>query len=320
MTNARRLQEAELASIQPLFHRVFGHPISQSLLAWKYAGGHGESWIIEETPGSLFPAVHCGIFFRHVLIDGDTIKAKQLVDLMAAPKTTGLSRDDSPFAILLRALLTEPEPAENPHGIAFGFPGDRAMRLAENLGVAQPDDQLMDIDLAPAQRRLSLLTYRTSESLSVSDEAKISCLWSKMRHDLRDYAVGVHDPAYIRYRYIDRPEGNYVLILVESRWFRKPVGLAVVGMHSSPPELLDIICPLDHSEDVLMTLQRWMAANRIEQLRFSLTSTFAQRFSGIAARIEKTQFRIMGSPFAHPASQERLQGKWWLTGGDTDYR
>ena len=320
MTTARRLHDAELASIQPLFQQVFGHPISQRLLTWKYAFGRGESWIIEEMPAHPDPTVHCGVFFRHVLLAGKTIKAMQLVDLMAAPKTTGLSRNDSPFGILLRTLLTQPPTPENPHGVAFGFPSDRAMRLAKNLGVAQADDQLMELELAPARRRLSLLNYRVEKNLTTDDDDQITRLWSKMRHDLRDFAVGVHDPNYIRYRYIDRPEGDYTLLLVESRWFRKPIGLAVVGTHTSPPELLDIVCPLDHGEDVLITLQRWMADNRIEQLRFSLTSTFARRFAGLATGIHETQFRIMGSPFAHPESQALLAGKWWLTGGDTDYR
>ena len=320
MTTARRLQDYELARIQPLFQQVFKHPISPELLAWKYANGRGESWIVEETRGHPDPGLHCGVFFRHVLLGGETIKAMQLVDLMAAPKASGLSRKDSPCGILFRTLLTQHALPENPHRVAFGFPSDRAMRLLENLGVGQADDQLMELELTPARRLLSLLTYRVERDLSAGDEESIARLWSQMSHDLRDFAVGVRDPAYIRYRYINRPEGSYTLVFVESRWFRKPVGLAVVGMHSSPPELLDIVCPLDHSEEVLMTLRCWMADNRIEQMRFSLTSTFAKRFSGVATRIHKTQFRIMGSPFAHAESQARLAGKWWLTGGDTDYR
>jgi len=316
---AHRLHEGQFEQIQPLFQRVFGHSISRKLLDWKYADGRGQSWIVAAAPDNTEPAVHCGVFFRHILLDENPVKAMQLVDLMAAPKTSGLARKDSPFGILLRAVLTQPPLPENPHGIAFGFPSDRAMRLAENLGVAQADDHLMELELAPA-RRLSLLTYRVLRDLSAGDEDKIARLWAKMRDDLRDFAVGVHDAAYIRYRYIDRPEGSYTLVLVESRWRRTPVGLAVIGMQSPQPELLDIVCPLGHGEDVLVTLQRWMADNRIELMRFSLTRTFAQRFAGIATRLSETQFRIMGSPFAAPEAQVRLAGKWWLTGGDTDYR
>ena len=313
----RRLPNEELALLQPLFEVVFKHPVSLELLHWKYGDQRGESWLAESADGQ--PVMHCGLYFRDVMLDGGMLRVAQLVDLMAPPKSKGLSRKDSPFTVLTRTILAGLPRPDNPSGVAFGFPSDRAMRLGVSMGVYREVDRLMELEFAPVRRRFGP-RWRLLSVINAGDAAILGVLWTRMAQDLSAFAVGIRDVRYLQQRYLAHPEKHYTLMLIESFWWKKPIGLAIIGPGGDRRELLDIVCAWKDVPEVIGAAQCWLAENSGKALLFSLTERFARQLDSFAVRCEPTQFRIMGNPFSLPASIASLEGRWWLTGGDTDYR
>lgn len=313
-----RLDPARLGEIQPLFRQVFGHEISIEFLEWKYGKGFGESWGCVEDDGRL--ALHCGVSYRDTTLNGKQFRVAQLVDLMAAPKQSGLSRGDSPFALLMRAVLSELRTPTNPEALAFGFPSNRAMRLGEKVGVFRAIDEWLELYF-PACR--APFFYRAPEPVVAIDPPTariIDRLWQTMARDLADFPVGIRDAAYVSRRYIRHPEHQYCCLLVRSYWLRQPVGMAVLRGNEADYELLDIIGPLSTMPEVLRCLQSWLHGRGGTAFKWFLTSRFAQRFAPFAASCQPTEFRIMANPLSSPAIVDKFDHKWWLTGGDTDYR
>lgn len=302
--------------VQPLFEQVFKQPISLDLLRWKYAAGRGESWMIRQQGAYL---LHCGTLFRQLVVGDSRFKVIQIADLMAPPKRSGLTRLEAPFPVLLRHILGRLPGPENPHAIAFGFPSGRAMRLAEQLGVATAVDHWMQLDF-PALRHPLVARVRELSHLGESEVAKLTALWAAMRAGLGDTPLVCRDIDYLQDRYFGHPEKPYRMLLVESCWLKKPLGLAVVSCATGNPELLDVIARWDDVPEVIRAVQDWVARQGVGSFSFWLTQSFARQLAPFAEHCHATQFRIMGNPFSPAAFLSATQGRWWLTGGDTDYR
>ena len=314
----RRLDSSELDRLQPLFERVFKHPISLELLQWKYAKGRGESWTAWQARNTT-PFLHCGLFFRNVLLCGEPIRAAQLVDLMAGPKHTGLSREQSPFTVLMRQMLDCLPSPDNRDGVAFGFPSDRAMRLGEHSGISYAVDRWLELEFHRTKVKSGSRIRPWRPDLT-SDLALANRLWREMAHDFVDFSLGVHDSEHLIHRYIERPEKKYSLCVIESRWLRLPIGIAVVGSGQTHQEILDIIGRWEDMPEIILALQRWQLEKQGPSLKLMLTSHFAQQLEPYANQCSETQFRIMANPRTPEVTLSKLRNRWWLTGGDTDYR
>jgi hypothetical protein len=316
VSDVRRLAEDDLALIQPLFAEVFGAPISLEMLQWKYGDGRGVAWTLWNKDVLL---LHCGVCQREVLLQGERVRVAQLVDLMAAPKQAGLSLRTSPFAVLMRHILEQLPGPENPDGIAFGFPSARAMRLGEHTGVYCAVDQWVglefeaqEVQIGPRAREISSWGWREVNA--------VNTLWFAMQAGLESYVVGVRDMLYLRHRYLEHPDKKYRVLLVESRWRRLPMGMLVISPNNSEIELLDVICAWQDMPDVLLAGSRWLHSLNAQSMTLNLTSHFAYQLTALAANCNDTQFRIMANPRSPGPTLKKLERRWWLTGGDTDYR
>ena len=316
MNGVRCLGDDELVLMQPMFEAVFKSPVSEALLRWKYAQGRGAAWTVWQE-GVLL--LHCGLFFREVLLKGKPTQAAQLVDLMAAPKQSGLSRHGSPFTVLMRHVLTSLPCPRNPTGLTFGFPSGRAMRLGEHVKMYACVDDWMSLEFKPIDST-SGPSVRVVENWCASDDKFVNVLWDRMRDDLAEFVVGVRNSDYIRQRYLAHPEKKYVLMQVNSRWWRRPIGCVVLNSAHGQYEILDLICALDDMEEVIEALQRWLHQADGQLLTLLLTSTFANKLAPLAVQCQATQFRIMANPHMPQSVLAQLNQRWWLTGGDTDYR
>ncbi|WP_374486111.1 hypothetical protein [Zoogloea sp.] len=304
--------------VRALFEEVFKHAISPAMLHWKYAEGRGQSWGAWEPDGTLL--VHCGVFFRRALAAGQPVRAAQLGDLMAsARKPSGLARQQSPFACMIRELLAAQPCPENPDAICFGFPSDRAMRLGERIGVFASIDRVFNLAFTPRQPE-GHADSCTPVTLNARTCRTIDRLWSAMAADLPQQLVGVRDAAYLQWRYVEHPEHRYQLLLVRSRWLKRPLGVLVVRGEGEERELMDIVAPLRNIPRLLKASREWLARSGGQRLNLWLSSSFATRFAPLADSCEALEFRIMANPLGPAHILERFHEAWWLTSGDTDYR
>lgn len=318
MTEIRRLADTELGLIGPLFEQVFRVPFNQALIDWKYANGRGEAWT--GWLGGDGPAIHCGLAFRTVRWQGSDCRAAQLTDLMALPKAGGLSRKHSPFVALTRQILASLPRTDNPQGLAFGFPSDRAMRLGEHCGVYRAVDRLFALEFTPQRSRFAP-RWRMLSAFDVADAAAANRLWQAMAQGLVDQAVGIRDPEYLDYRYLRHPAKRYTLLAISGRWLGRALGLAVIGPgQAGHYELLDVIGAWRDVPEILTAVQDWLAGSGGSRITWNLTSGFAPMLASCAAACTETEFRIMAPPEMPEAGLRALENRWWLTGGDTDYR
>ena len=310
-----RLPETQLTGIQPLFSSVFGHEISAALLDWKYAHARGQSWVAR-LAGDPAPQVHCGVCFRDILFEGEALRAGQLVDLMAAPKGFGLTRKNSPFALLLKHILQQLPNAANPAGVVFGVPSGRSMRLAEHCGVATEVDRWLELHLHPARASRS----PRLRNWPAGNTASATSAWNRMASTLNDAALGVRDTGYLEHRYLRHPEHTYQLMEVTSAWLRSPMGIVVMRRHPQHFEILDLLAAWEDMPEILLAIRNWLALSGNDVAVLSLTESFARQLSPFASSTRMTEFRIMGNPFCSADTLRSLSNRWWLTGGDTDYR
>lgn len=316
MIAIRCLREQQLELIRPLFERVFGESVSSGVLRWKYAAQRGESWGGWDGDALL---IHCGLFFRDVLWQEEVARAAQLVDLMAAPKVAGLSRNGSPFTLLMQTLLTRLPRRDNPKGVAFGFPSARAMRLGELNGVYRSVGHWMALDFV-ATRCSWAAQAILLDGLSGPDVARLGLAWAGMRRDFSAHALGVRDAAFVQWRYLAHPTRRYRLLSIVSRWRRSTVGFVVLGPGDEVCEIVDLIGHWDDFPELLQATQHWWWSRGGRELVLMATAPFAQQLAPFAKRCRETEFRIMANPLMTPEALMRLQDQWWLTGGDTDYR
>ena len=318
-TLIRRLETPELTLLQPLFETVFKQPISPALLEWKYAEGRGESWAAWQA-GEDWPLLHCGLTFRDVLHAGVPVRAAQVVDLMAGPKRSGLSREQSPFTLLMREVFESVARPDNPAGVAFGFPCARAMSLGRHFGLSRsvgdwPALEFFGIDAAMGPR------VRVWRPEHAADLALADRLWRAMARDLVDYSLCVRDSRHFIHRYFHYPEKRYTVWVVESRWLRRPMGIAVVGGgQQGHYEILDVLGRREDMPEIIRAVQRWLHSTQGQSLTLMLTAPFAQQLESFANRCVPTQFRILANPTTPEAILAQFEDRWWLTGGDTDYR
>jgi hypothetical protein len=316
MTTICRLNDDELGLLVPLFESVFKVPASLDLLHWKYALGHGVSWTAWQQNSLV---LHCGVFYREVLLHGVPTQAAQLVDLMAAPKQSGLARLGSPFSILLQTILASLASPSNPDGLAFGFPSGRAMKLAEHAGVSTSVDDWMELEFRPLGS-LKGAQARLVQTWSAAEDETVNILWNQMRDDLCDFVVGVRNSDYVKRRYRLHPNKKYKFIQIASRWWHRPIGFLVLGPGQNRYEIVDLICPLENIEEVIRATQHWLRQTNGELLSMMITSTFASQMVSFASQCTTTQFKIMANPLMPVDTLNKLHRRWWLTGGDTDYR
>ena len=318
-----RLADSDLAALQPLFFSVFKHPISMALLDWKYGqvssekGTGGESWVSADDASPRLPRLHCGLLFRNLHWHGAIHRGAQLIDLMAAPKETGLARDSSDFHQIMQHVLQR---LQHPEGsIAFGFPSDRALRLAIKLGVSTNIDQLYRLTWTGRPRKASWLRVGKTLQLTALDRGVCEGLWDTMRASLTACCVGDRNYAHLHYRYEQRPEKSYEFLLLMRPFSSKPLGLAVLSKDGTSREILDIVaCKQDYTR-VIDGLRRWATQRGIDSLHLYSTTSVVKELAGSNGTTEATAIRIMASPFESAETLAKLKNSWWLMGGDTDY-
>lgn len=318
MIDPVRLDDNDLERTMPLFKAVFGHEVPKALLEWKYRNGMGESWGVSgDCNGELL--LHCGLIYRRVAFEGEVHKAAQLVDLMAHRKSSGLSRAQSPFFVLIKLILERLQGPENPYSLAFGFPSERAMRLGEHLGVFRSIDSLFDLVF---ESRMASWHVPACHEVGVAEAfSTVDELWSRMRRGFRDCSIGSRDAGYFSHRFFSHPSKPYRLLLVKGRLFGRIAGLAVVRDHGEGAlALIDLLSSFNDIPDIFKAVQSWSRLNNYRTLIFSVTSRFAREFEPCATEMRSTEFRIMANPFTEASILHRLESNWWLTSGDTDYR
>ncbi|MCZ2721350.1 ATP-binding cassette domain-containing protein [Marinomonas sp. 15G1-11] len=234
---------------------------------------------------------------------------------------------------------------QEPHWPIIYEPTDSG--LMDDAGLVQ---STLNLDLEP-------LTWSLDPRENSQTNYQIDQLWQKMSLSLRHLAVGNRDSRWLQYRYHNKPDNDYKLYWVKRTahsavrgsavTMNEPVtnesaaidgtpatanaqarllGLIVVKHHPDQGvELLDFLCEKQDAEWIISAAQ--LLAGRLAP---NLTSSFdlfawmtpsvVSWFDPSKAEIRATPVIIPGSALDNKAHAQQIKGKWWLLGGDSDFR
>jgi hypothetical protein len=313
------MQAHDQRDVRTLFAAVFGHEISERFWHWKYGDGRGQAIIARDSGRRL--VAHYGGITRTVCYCGRNEAAVQICDVMVAPTERSVLTRKGPFFLVTAEFLDRYIGFGKKHLVGFGFPSHRHLRLAEKLGLYAKVDTVVELHW-PAGGKLSwriavLPVCRKRRAVG----KVLNALWDEMRESLADVILPVRDAAWWRFRYLDHPEITYQVFLVKHRLTRRPLGcLAVKPMADGRWELMDWLAPLERAP-LMVAAARALAAQAGASTVFGW---FGERVARVVTDAATTTVDIgVGVPTnirtPGPAVAE-ISGRWWLTGGDTDFR
>lgn len=307
---------ADTPALLALFARSFGHPMSEADWAWKYRFAESPGTVCLD--GERIVAFNGGM--PRTCNDGDaTFVAVQMGDVMVDPAWRGILTRRGPFYHVVHAFFGETVGGEAHHAYryAFGFPHARHARLGRALSLyCQPDVIQQASWPALSRRRLAA----TARPLAAADAPTVDALWQRMRQGLGGCVIGERNAAWLDHRYADAPGGSYARWLVQTRLTRRPIGVCVLRHHGTHSELLDIIAPPPAMADVVSVARHITARASGQQLTAWLTPTVADALAPSRPALQDTEVVVPGSSVNGTEQGLEPAGRWWLMGGDTDFR
>lgn len=314
---------AEREAMRALFVRVFGHPLSEDEWHWKYADGGGVGVGLYEE-GQLL--AHYGGMPRRVLFEGREALACQVCDVMVDPACRrALTRRGPLWQITSRFLELQIGDVQ-PHLLGFGFPTDRHHLAAERLGLYGSVDKMLCASWPAAGTigepgRVQSLGEPDLQPGAGPSRALEAC-WRAMATALPGRIVGIRDAAWVRHRYLRHPRFRYQLLLLRSRWWRRPLGVAVVRAHEGHLEWVDAIGDPAHWPALLQAVRRCAAQLGLPRVDAWITESQKALLDGLAgdASWRPLGIDVPANTYTPGPAVERLRGRWLLMAGDTDFR
>lgn len=305
-------QEAELFD---LFETAFGHAMSPALWRWKHRGQTITGSLVRHDDKII---AFYGAVPRKVLLSGTALTALQIVDVMVHPQYRGILKRKGPFFLAASSLLERFVGHDRLFPIAFGFPSEKHNRLGTILGLYQEVEAIKRVSWMPIKAHPSLLVK--TRLLGSSQQQLANSLWQQMAETLKELIIGVRDWEYLQQRYFKHPTIQYQLYLVTSRLTGRGLGIYVVHVHQDEIELLDVIATPKHMPVLIHSLRRLTHHLNKDRAYAWITSTQAALLAGENGVINDTEIRIPHCNWTPGIEADTLQNRWWLMGGDTDFR
>ncbi|HXD42628.1 MAG TPA: GNAT family N-acetyltransferase [Ramlibacter sp.] len=299
-----------------LFEAAYGYRIDARLWRWKYRGavrpGMG-AW----RDGRL--VAFYGAMPRATLFLGKPVSTVQIGDVMVRPEERGVMTRSGPFQIAASTFIDRSVGYGRPHLFGFGFPTDKALQVAQKLGLYERVDQMTELAW-PAADSWGARLLR-SEQLMPQHRPVIESLWQAMAQDFRGSVIGVRDADYIEQRYQMHPTVHYECLLVRKLLTGAAQGLVVLrSIDQDQVELMDLIGPRSNFAALVEVARRWAWRNGARRVRAWVTASHVELLAGTAPAATPMDLMVPANVWSPGPSADELRGRWWLMAGDTDFR
>lgn len=300
-----------------LFAACFPGAASEEVWRWKYAPAHATAlWVMEGEQA----VAHYGAWLRPVLAQGEPMLALQPVDVMVRPGSRGVLTRSGPMFQAAAAMFEAWVGQGKRCACGHGFPTRRHLQLAEKLGLfidAGPIEE-WEWSLAEPPARRWQLRNRVLEAEQAPDWAE-AC-WSRMRSDFSDAVIAVRDGAWLRRRYLHHPDKQYIYLGVAERFGGRRLGLLVLREAPEGCEIVDLIAALADFPYLLEAARRHAALLGQSRLFIWVTRRYGPLFAAAGGRRGEVEIRNLLLAHCAPLPPERFYDRWWLSGGDSDFR
>ena len=307
--------------IRRLFQEVFQDEMSEAVWQWKYERPESRGAVVLKD-GKI--VAHYGGMGRWVLREGVRCLAVQIGDVMVAPEVRHSVRTHSPFFRVFTTFAEAYLGYDKLFPFAFGFPTVRAFRIAERLGLYSKVDDMNEVRwtamVLPGWGRLRYVLVRLDEKGLRRATNAVARLWKVMSGELGDRIVGVRDPAWLQYRYFQRPGKSYEVFLLVDRLTRIAQALVVLQEHEDHLLWVDWVGSL-RPKAVLIGILRDLALQRDKQeLRTWCASRATGLFHSAGGDATAMPIVIPANIWTPGPSVSELSQRWWLMPGDTDFQ
>lgn len=318
------LQEGHALEMRELFERVFSHAMPPALWDWKYGDGRGIALVARDVEGRIVG--HYGGMPRAVVMDGQPQTAVQIGDVMVAPEVRGVLTRSGPFAMMTSSFLDRYIGHGKPFLVGFGFPSERHLKIAQRHRLYAEVDSVHELHWArPPTGAQGLLSWwlrlEPLDWTMASTETGLDHLWQQQQRTSGAWIVPVRDAARWRYRFAQHPTHRYQAWWLRERLTQRLLGAVVLRPATTagqPWELMDWVAPVSRVHQVV-TAARTVAARHDAGLMGWFSSGLAALI-GAQAQVIDIGVRVPTSIRQPGPAPEVLRGRWWLTGGDSDFR
>lgn len=316
---ARVLQQDDMDAVRALFREVFKEDMPEALWRWKYERELSKGAVVLKD-GRI--VAHYGGLGRRVLLCGEETVSVQIGDVMVAPSVRQSVRSNSPFYLAYTTFVDTYVGYGKFFPFGFGFPNDRAFRIAEKLGFYAKVGSMSQVRWHPARSwRAALLRADTlTRPALLQQAAAVDGLWQAMLTEHRAHVIGVRNADYIDYRYFQRPGKDYRVLLLRRRLGGKPLALVVVEPREQGLFLLDFVGRLAALPPTIHYLRDLAAREALSVVFTWCGSHHAGQFNMADATVESLPISIPANIWTRGPGPDQLNERWWLMPGDTDFQ
>lgn len=300
-------------AMRALFRDVFGHEMSEGLWQWKYGHSRGRSLVAWKN-GEM--VAHYGGIARKVDFFGEPRTVVQIGDVMVHSSERGVLTKKGSFYLTASTFFELNVGYGREYAASFGFPNERAMRLARTLGLYGEIDRIVELSWPVAKRRD---WWTTGRAIGAGDARWVNSVWEQMRADLKGAVVGVRDWDYIQHRYLNHPAITYDVIGVASRLGR-PLGVVVLKREGPRWELMDVIGALINFPRLIRFARGFAAKGGAEQVCGWVADSFSRHFKDARTDIKDIGVSVASNISVFGPSIAEMERCWWLVSGDTDFK
>jgi len=312
------LRNEHRQQMQNLFSRIFQQEMPDALWQWKYATENSRAIGVWRDDKLI---AHYGGIGRSILLFGKPENAVQIGDVMVASGERASLTRKGPFFLMTSTFIEYYTGYGRHYLTGFGFPNQRAMKVAEKLGLYGEVGEMVELSWQPQHRSPLVKTnLKPIDHVSKSNIKAVNQCWQKMAANMQTSIIGVRDWNYVLKRYLNHPTQPYQIILVKNRLFPSPRGVLILRYDNEECEIIDIIAPLTEIPLLITQARRLAALSKSSRLFCRITANFVSYFEHTDANEQPMLIRIPTNIWSAGPSVESLKNRWWLMGGDMDFR
>lgn len=313
------LEKNQVSEMFDLFKKTFHHDMTPATWQWKYGSNSGREIGIWKDNQLI---AHYGGVSRKILFFGQPQTAVQIGDVMVDTNERGILTRKGPFFLMAATFLERYIGYGKPYLLGFGFPNERAMKVAKRLGLYAEVGHMTEFSWSPRSRfplwgtRLHLIgREQTDFAVTAADQC-----WQHMAADLQAAIIGVRDWKYLQHRYLDHPNQQYQIILVRNRFNQRARGILVLRYDPEGCEIVDLIAPLAEIPLLVTHARRLAGIHGATRVFCRITENFAPHFAVADGTQQSVNIHIPANAWSNGPSPETLKDHWWLMSGDKDFR
>jgi len=146
-------------------------------------------------------------------------------------------------------------------------------------------------------------------------------LWARMQPGFVDSVLGVRDTAFLRARYAEHPSHSYEWLGLRQRLSRQLLALAVLRRHADGRlEILDLLGPRERLKAMVQAVRVHAQRSAMPLVSLWLTRSHLGVLQDTQAQVNSLEVKVPTNAWTPDPRGPVVDQRWWLTGGDTDFR